>query len=793
MNITEKTISILEFDKIRESLAACALTGGAAELAHSLSPTDRYEEICRRQRRTTDAKKMMSVKGTPPISMLSDITDAVERADKGAVLTPRELMNVESLLRTARNCIDYAKTNLLEDNVMDELFGRLTANKKLENDISRIIVSEDMISDDASPKLSDIRRRMRGISVRIREILQKYTSGGAYTKALQENIVTTRNGRYVIPVKTEYKNEIKGLVHDTSSSGATLFVEPMAVVEANNELRELEGAEKNEIDRILSELSAAVAENADTIVYDYHNINDIAFIFACAQLSYDMKASAPMLRDERVISLSRARHPLLDKEKVVPISVDMSGGFDTLVITGPNTGGKTVTLKTLGLLTIMAQSGLHIPADDSSVCGCFSEVLADIGDEQSIEQSLSTFSAHMVNIVSVMKHCGPRSLVLFDELGAGTDPIEGAALATAILEKVKESGALCAATTHYAELKAYALDTKGVCNASCEFDIETLRPTYRLLMGTPGKSNAFAIAGKLGIDPDVISRASSLIDKDSRRFENVIEKLEGKRADAEKRAEELEKMRAELASFKEESERRIREVQTAAEKEAEKAKEQARRMIEGARASSNYVLDELEKLRRRDAKTVSESEIEKTRRAFRESLARGESSITPELETPEDDGYVLLRPLKKGDKVVIRSIGKEGIVVSDPDRDGKVRVQAGRIITNTDTKNLRLAQDKIPEKKKPIISSHRLTVSHDFSPELDLRGQIGDDAWRMCDKYIDDAMVAGVGTVRIIHGKGTGALRRYLWECFRGDMRIKSYRQGQYGEGDSGVTVLELA
>ena len=502
MSFSEKTIRTLEFDKVCAMLADCAETEGACAMAQNLRPSADRVTVRRRLDRTTDARRLADAKGAPSFGKIRDISSACERAEKGAVLSMRDLLDIASVLRTARTLTDYSTGNHPFDTVLDEVFARLLPDRRLEERITHAILSEDMMADEASPTLADIRRKIRNENARIREVLQKMISGSP--KYLQENIVTMRGGRYVIPVKAECKNEVKGLIHDTSSTGATIFVEPMAVVDANNEIRLLQTREEREVERILAELSALVGDSADAIWLNYRNINDLAF--ACGELSTRMKGVAPHLSEGREVDLVQARHPLIDKEKVVPIHLSLGQDFDTLVITGPNTGGKTVSLKTLGLFALMTQAGLHIPCDETSCICLYDDIQVDLGDEQSIEQSLSTFSSHMVNIVSIMHEIGPGSLVLFDELGGGTDPVEGAALAVAVIEAVRQAGAACVATTHYAELKAYALDTPGVCNACCEFDVDTLKPTYRLIIGAPGKSNAFAISEKLGLSPDELHR-----------------------------------------------------------------------------------------------------------------------------------------------------------------------------------------------------------------------------------------------------------------------------------------------
>ncbi len=793
MKISERTLKVLEYDKIIEMLASCAPTEGGKDSARALMPTDDFELVLSRQRKTTDAKRLISYKGMPPFGSAPAVSDSVGRAEKGATLSPRELMQIAKLFTSARQLHEYISVEKDFETSLDEIFLRLIPNKYLENKINSAIISEDMIADEASSVLADIRRKIRNTNNKIRETLQKYVTG-AGSRYLQENIVTMRNGRYVVPVKIEYKNEVKGLVHDTSASGSTVFVEPAAVLEANNELRVLESKEEREIERILSELSAECGAVCNSCILNFRNITELSLYFACAQLSFDMKAEMPKITDERTISLSRARHPLINRERVVPITVDMSSGFDTMVITGPNTGGKTVSLKTLGLSVLMVQSGLHIPAGEDSLLGVFDSVFADIGDEQSIEQSLSTFSAHMVNIISIIKDCGERSLVLFDELGAGTDPVEGAALATAILENVREKGALTAATTHYAELKAYALDTEGVCNASCEFDVETLKPTYRLIMGTPGKSNAFAIAGKLGLPESIIDRAGDLVSGDSKRFELVIEKLEENRIAAERNKEETRKQREEIERLKNEYEKKIKQEREQSKKALADAEEKARRTIESAKASVEFVLDKLDKLRREKAEELSQAEYNKRKKDMRGAV--NAIQFQYEADADGDDGYVLPRPLVKGDEVKMQGISHLGILLENPDKSGNVRVQFGQVVTKTKAANLRLIEKesgkKAVGKKKSDTSTVNIKVDRSFKPELDLRGMMTDDAWFKTDKYIDDAVVAGIRQVRIIHGKGTGALKNYLWSWFKTDRRIASFRLGAYGEGDAGVTVLEL-
>ena len=798
MSISEKSIKTLEFDKIRHILRDCCPTSGSKALAEALMPLCEIERVQKLQKRTTDARMLTDDKGMPPFGYVVDIEPICERAQKGATLTTRELLDAASLLRSARGMRDYIHSNKHFDTVLDEIFERLMPNRYVEDAIFRSVVSEDMIADEASPTLADIRRKIRAANSKIKETLQKYISG-SYSKYLQENIVTMRNGRYVIPVRAECKNDVKGLIHDTSSSGATIFVEPMAVVEANNELRMLESREEHEIERILASLSGEVAAISPSLFLNYKNITELAFAFGCGELSAKIHGREPIISNDRKIILKRARHPLIDKETVVPITVSLGDGFDTLVITGPNTGGKTVTLKTLGLFALMAQSGLHIPADEGSQICTFDKILVDLGDEQSIEQSLSTFSSHMVNIVDIVRSKDNRSLVLFDELGAGTDPVEGAALAVAVIENVRIAGALCAATTHYTELKSYALDTEGVCNASCEFDVTTLRPTYRLIIGAPGKSNAFAISSKLGLPEEIINRANEYVSTENKQLEKVIGELEATRFEADRRLSELEAMRKEYEAFKAESERAIEKRIADSKDILNKAQEKANSIVESAKISSEYILSQMDKVRKaRESERLSE-ELEDARRSIREHLKSNEGKYNPVEVRKNDADYKLPRKLCKGDEVLIVSLDKVATVTEDQKNGSKIAVQAGIIKTKADISDLRLIENaNSPQfidsktKKKTNVSTFGISVSRDFRDEIDLRGMNGDEAWNKVDKYIDEAIVSGFHTVRLIHGKGTGALKNALWQYLKGDRRIASFRIGQYGEGDGGVTIVEL-
>ena len=793
MSFSEKTYKTLEFDKIREMLASCAPTEGARARAITLTPSEDVREVLRRLRRTTDARRLSDVKGTPAFGGIVDTGEACERAVKGAMLSTRELLEVGRLLSATRALFEYGKINRTFETSLDEIFSRLLPNRHLEDNIRRSILSEDLIADEASRELSELRRKIRDTNNRIKETLQHYISG-SYSRVLQENIVTMRGGRYVLPVKAECKNELKGLIHDTSSSGATIFVEPMAVVDANNELRLLQSKEEHEIERILFALSADVSAASESLRLNYYNLTELAFAFACAELSARMRACEPQISGKQTLRLQRARHPLIDRDRVVPIDVSLGEGYDTLIITGPNTGGKTVTLKTVGLFALMTQAGLHIPADEDSQICVFEKILADIGDEQSIEQSLSTFSSHMVNIVRVTREVNERSLCLFDELGAGTDPVEGAALAISVIEHVRGRGALTLATTHYTELKTYALDTEGVQNASCEFDVSTLRPTYRLLIGTPGKSNAFAISEKLGLDGAIIAHARNYLDSDHKSFEDVLERLEVTRQEAERARAEALALKAEHERMRAEAEREIKSRFFATERQIEQDKKKAREMLDSARASSDFIFSQLEKAKRAEAEHRLTEELENARRAVRRTIRESDAVLDPVKET-KDENYVLPRDLKCGDRVYIVNIDKEGVLLETPDKSGSVLVQAGILKTRTKLSNLQLIEEKpqvISGKQKKPAAEFHASVNRQISPEIDLRGMLGDEAWAEVDKYLDAALLAGLSNVRLIHGKGTGALKAALWKKLKPDRRVKSFRIGAFGEGDGGVTVVEL-
>ena len=788
----EKSIRTLELPAVLEKLAAKAVSQAAKDRCLKLTPSTDAEEVLRLLDETDAAKERLGLHGSPSFSGVKDVSAALTRADHGGMLNTRELLDIAGVLTASRRVADYDAQRQGEETVLDRLFTSLHTNKYLEEQIRSAILDEETIADTASSELADIRRKMRLAASKGRQILQRIISSPSYAKVLQEALITQRDGRFVVPVKAECKGSMPGLVHDVSSSGATLFVEPMGVVQANNELKELEAREKKEIDRILRQLSAACAGSMENILWDYDILVHLDVIFARAQLSYQLNASRPEVRRRGGVALRRARHPLLDQAKAVPITVELGEQFDTLVITGPNTGGKTVTLKTIGLLCLMAQCGLHIPADSGSAVRVFHRVLADVGDEQSIEQSLSTFSAHMSNIVQILREVDDKSLLLFDELGAGTDPIEGAALAIAIIESARSQGALIAATTHYAELKTFAMTTAGVENASCEFDVQTLRPTYRLLIGIPGKSNAFAISRRLGLDESVIQAAQQQMDSDSVRFEDVLTQLEEKR-------QRLEKAQAEADRLWRQREEDARKARTFRE-QMEKAKDNARtkgeaeakRIVRQAQAQADEIFAQLDQLRRQQQKQLSFQELNDAKAAVRHSLNQAQDALHIH-DQPQEPVYTPSRPIEVGDLVELPGVKMAASVLA-VNNDGTLLLQAGKMKMTVKAQQVRLPEGQ--PKKKPAApasgGSAKLNLQSRAASELDIRGYETLEAESVVENYIDSAVMAKLGTVTIIHGKGTGALRKAVHEMLKRNKAVKSFRLGRYGEGEAGVTVVEL-
>lgn len=785
----EKFYRVLELDRVLERLALVCGNADAAELARELCPSGNIDEVRRLLAQTDSAYQLTGRYGSPSFGSMTNVRSAARRAQAGAALSLRELLDVAENLRVYRSLTEW-RGRFSEEVVLDRLFEGVMPHRQLENRLATAIVSEEEIADNASQALSDIRRKIRSAENSVREKLDKIIRSPQYQKYLQEPVVTIRSDRFVVPVKLECRGSVSGLVHDTSASGATVFIEPTAVVEANNEIKVLRAKEQAEIDRILAELSAAVGEHADMIAISYDCAVELCLIFAKAKLAYDMKASMPEINREGCIKLINARHPLLDPQKVVPITVELGERFDTLVITGPNTGGKTVTLKTVGLLTLMAECGLMIPAYDGSRVAIFDAVMADIGDEQSIEQSLSTFSSHMVNLVDIIAHSTDNSLVLVDELGAGTDPIEGAALAKAIIEELRSKGCRVAATTHYAELKAYAIDTVGVENASCEFDVASLRPTYRLLIGLPGRSNAFAISERLGLSSEVVKRAKGMISDEDKKFEGVVRSLEQARRAADDERREVERLRAQLDSKQSDAERRFAEMEQQREEILEKARKEAQRIVERANRGVNSMLGEIEELRKQANKAKNLDEIARAARAAAKSGSQKlDKETTPEVA---DVNYVLPRPLKVGDTVFVPEANRQGEVVGLADKAGNLTVRMGAVSMKIAEKSVRLAEKQ--KAKKPQSTRRTVTsrAERSVSRELDLRGRMSDEAIMELDSFLDEAILCGVEVVTVIHGKGTGALRKAVHERLKHHKAVRAYRLGLFGEGEDGVTIIEL-
>lgn len=791
MDFYEKSLNILELPTVLEMLAAEAVTDGGREACFKLRPSADRLEVKNRLAETSAAKEMMVVRGSPSLSDIKDIRPSLSRADLGGSLNTIELLNIARVLQCARLVKGYTSDDKLGKSCIDHLFAALHANRFLEEKITGSIVGEDEIADSASSELANIRRKIRAAGARVRDCLQKIISSPSYAKVLQEPIITMRSDRFVVPVKAECKGAIPGLVHDISASGATLFIEPMAAVKANNELRELAAKEKTEIERILAELSADCAAHAEDIASDYSYLITLDGIFARAKLSYKLNGIEPELREKGVV-LRRARHPLLPKNKAVPISLELGEDFDTLIITGPNTGGKTVTLKTIGLLNVMAQCGLHIPADDGSGVPVYRHVLADIGDEQSIEQNLSTFSAHMTNIVHILGECDADSLLLFDELGAGTDPTEGAALAIAVIEHARKLGADVAATTHYAELKVYATNENGIQNASCEFDVETLSPTYRLLVGVPGKSNAFAISERLGLSKDIIDDAKARIGVQNASFEATIEKLEQTRALLERdRAETAKKLREAEESAKKAAFLRA-ELSVRLEKADEKARRDAERIISDARRTAEDTFAELDEMRRKMNEDEQAQEVNRARSELRRKLNESQSKVkAKQPEKPAEDKKSA-REVRAGDTVEIKSMGVKAEVV-DVNPDGSLNLRAGIMNVKLKPDDVYLIEGHAAKQKKQSVTLAGSTAPRAaVSPEIDLRGMESIEAVNAAEQYIDSAVMGKLKTVTIIHGKGTGALRAAVQQMLKRNKAVKSYRLGRFGEGESGVTIVEL-
>ena len=783
----ERTLRVLEFTKIRDMLTEKALTPLGAEKCQALVPSTNFQEISEWQEETEEALVVLTYVGGHPMASFSDVRPYLALCDKGATLSPKALLEIATLMRACRMARSALVTERDNTPRLKEKASLLGSFRNLEDDITTAILSEDEIADKASNELANIRRHLRGATERIKERLNSMIRSSAYQKYLQDPILTMRNDRYVLPVKAEYRASVPGLVHDQSASGATLFIEPMAAVEMGNELKQWEAKEKQEIERILAALSAEVAPYAVQLKENLELLAELDFAFAKGLLSRDMSGVTPKMNRDGFINIIRGRHPLIDREKVVPSNLWMGREFTTLIITGPNTGGKTVTLKTVGLFTLMAQAGLHVPADLGTELAVFQQVFADIGDEQSIEQSLSTFSGHMTNIVGIMNEVTADDLVLFDELGAGTDPTEGAALAQTILTALLRKQVRTLATTHYSELKAFALSTPGVENASVEFNVETLRPTYRLSIGVPGKSNAFEISRKLGLSEGLIDEAKKLLSTEDKRFEDVIANAEYHRQVAEKERKLAEQAAAETTKLRDEAEFLRREMEAKREASLRKAKDEARRILENARRESESVMRELKQMKKSAA-----SGPDMQAAALRKRLEDGIDSLSEGLAQKADRVDKPPKTLKVGDEVEILNLKTRGVVLSAPDAKGEVQLQAGIVKLKAHISQLRLVKEEPTKKQKSSFHAETGAMTRTVPMECDVRGMALDEAIPVVDQYLDEAVLASLTEVSIIHGKGTGVLRSGIQQHLRRHPHVKSFRLGVYGEGESGVTVVTL-
>ena len=784
----QKSLTKLELDKVLALLADHASSPAAKERCLAVRPLDDAEDIRLLQAQTSAACKLITLKGSPSFGGIVDVGASLSRADRGGCLSPEELLRVATVLKAARTAKEYAEGDAVESG-LDIFFRQLTPNKFFEERIFTSILSKDEIADAASSELASIRRKIRQQSSKIRESLQKIITSPTYAKILQEPIVTIRSDRFVVPVKAECKSQLPGLVHDVSSSGSTFFIEPMSAVNGNNELRELFVAERKEIERILAELSAEAAARQESINLNYEMLVTLDCIFARAKLSFAMHGIEPVIRTDGKLELKCARHPLIDAKKVVPVSLSLGVDFDTMVITGPNTGGKTVTLKTIGLLTLMAECGLHIPADDGSSIAIFETVLADIGDEQSIEQSLSTFSSHMRNIVEILQACDRDSLILFDELCAGTDPAEGAALAIALIEFCRKCGAKVATTTHYAELKLYAMRTEGVINASCEFNVETLQPTYRLLIGIPGKSNAFAISRRLGLDEKIIEDAHSMVSQNDVNFEDVLTQLEQQRQQMEQAKVEAERLRMETEKQKEKSDEYYAQIKAERDKAVQQARKEAQYIIEDARRTANNVYEELKQLRKQAKDGAFVEGSNEKQAALRRSLNEAEGKLREKQEVRQRPAAS--RAIRVGDTVELLKFGSKATVLAI-NKDGSYQLQAGIMKVNAKPDEVYLLENETQAKAKKLMEGKVRDLKSAAQPELDIRGMAVDEALPVLDNFLDAAYMGNLPNARIIHGKGTGVLRKAVQDELRRCKYVKSFRLGVYGEGEDGVTIAEF-
>lgn len=792
--MNEKALKTLEYTKIRDRLSALALSPMGKEKCDELVPMHDIDAITREQKETTEAVNMSLKKGRLPLGGIKDIRTQLGRAEAGGVLGIEELMAVGDFLYVCRKVKNYAKQENKADvfPVLEDYFEIVKTITNLEKEISRCIINEQEISDDASSGLRTVRREIRNANGSIRDKLNTIIYSAAYKNMLQDAVITIRNDRYCVPVRSEYQSSFPGMVHDRSNTGSTVFMEPTAVIQLNNKIKELQAKEKEEIEKILAMLSAMVAENVDVIEANINVIAHLDFIFAKSELSLKMNGAEPIFNTKGIIDIRKGRHPLLDEKKVVPIDINLGKDFNTLLITGPNTGGKTVALKTLGLFTLMGQAGLHIPAFDSSQLAVFDDVFADIGDEQSIEQSLSTFSAHMTNTVSIINSVTPNCLVLFDELGAGTDPTEGAALAMAIIQLLHKMNVRTAVTTHYSELKVYALSTEGVENACCEFDVETLRPTYRLLIGIPGKSNAFAISKKLGLPDYVIDSAKEFISSENVKFEDVITDLEISKKTVVYEQERAEQFRKEAERLKNEVEKQRAKINDQREKILADARNEARMVYQQAKEESDRIIKEMNKAMRE--KSANQNKMNEKRSELKSKVAKMDEAIS-KAQKKKVAAVKPIQNLKAGDNVYVVSFDKTGVALSAPDSNGDVMVQTGNMKLKVPLNELTYYEPKKEPKSnasRNISTKVRAGKSQYIASEIDCRGQNVEEGLGNIDKYLDDAFLAGLKTVTIIHGKGTGVLRAAVQKYLRTNPHVRTFRPGVYGEGEMGVTIVEL-
>lgn len=791
-----KVLNTLEFNKIKQKLINYAVSSMAKDIIRNLLPSTDISEIERLQEETTDATSMTLRKGRIPLGALKDMRASIKRSNMGGTLNIEELLYIGDLLRTSKQVKNYFKDDRKDDiyESIDPLFELIQTVPKLEDEINRCIISEQEISDDASNSLRAIRNEIKSSNDKIRQQLNSIIHSSSNKSMLQDAVITIRNDRYCIPVKQEYKSNFAGMVHDQSSTGATLFIEPMAVVQLNNKIKELKIKEKKEIEKILYELSMMVSEQSEVLNSNIELLGQLDFIFAKAQLSLSMNGTKPVFNNKGYINIKKARHPLLNSKTVVTTDIYLGKDFDTLLITGPNTGGKTVTLKTIGLFTLMGQAGLHIPAFDNSELSVFDKVFADIGDEQSIEQSLSTFSSHMTNIIKILENVTDNSLVLFDELGAGTDPTEGAALAIAILQYLHKRNIKTAVTTHYSELKVYALSTDRVENACCEFDVETLKPTYKLLIGIPGKSNAFAISKRLGLPEYIIDDAKEFMSHEDIHFEDLITDIEISKKTVLIEQDKAEQYRRETEKLKKEVEKQKFNIQTQKEKILIDARQEARKILQEAKDESDVIVRQLQKTAREVQLEIDQKGLDEKRQKLKQKLSEAEENITSSVLSGKKKLKPINRPLVAGDRVYINLFNQTGTVLSEADTNGEIIVQSGIMKMKVKVSDLALDESEETQNNQKSLVQTKVKAgkSLHISNEIDCRGQLVTEALENIGKYLDDAYLAGLEQVTIIHGKGTGALRAAVQQYLRKQTHVKSYRLGTYGEGEAGVTIVEI-